>query len=301
MFELEPLPPGIRLLTNPEAERLKKRHPKLPASPQHCPTCKGKGTFSWWSPDTNEPVEWKCNCPDQWVLHRYLLHSNVLKGYQRLGWRDATNVEAGAIDKVWDYIDNAESYVDAGYGLILHGLVGNGKTLLSSLVFKALLAQGHDGYFTSFSEMIGLYTQGWRDNEERAWFHSRVKNTTVLVLDDIGREFSQTKYEYRSPKELRAIRESGDKDYGRVDFASGLSESTFDEVLRHRIAAALPTIITTNLDMNKLGETYGGNVLSLLKERSATYQFAGQDFRGRAEERLATEMRLKLTRPLVIG
>lgn len=275
MHELEPLPPGIRLLTNPEADRLKKRHPGLPASPQHCPTCKGKGTFLWWSPE-NEPAEWKCNCPDQWVLHRYLLHSNVLKGYQRLGWRDATNVEAGAIDRVWDYIDNAEGYVDAGYGLILHGLVGNGKTLLSSLVFKALLAQGYDGYFTTFSEMIETYTAGWYDAEERAWFHRRVKNTTVLVLDDIGREF-------------------------KAGGARTLPESTFDEVLRHRIAAALPTIITTNYDMNKLGEAYGGNVLSLLKERSSTYQFAGQDFRDRAEARLQTEVRNKLTRPLVIG
>lgn len=275
MHQMEPLPPGIRLLTNPEAERLKKRHPGLPASPQHCPTCKGAGTFMWWGSE-NEPVEWKCNCPDQWVLHRYLLHSNVLKGYQRLGWRDATNVEGGAIDQVWDYIDNAAAYVDAGFGLILHGLVGNGKTLLSSLVFKALLAQGHDGYFTTFSEMIETYTAGWYDAEERAWFHRRVKNTAVLVLDDIGREF-------------------------KAGGARTLPESTFDEVLRHRIAAALPTIITTNYDMNKLGEAYGGNVLSLLKERSSTYEFAGQDFRDRAKGRLEDEMRLKLTRPLVIG
>src|SRR5690606_38450368 len=110
---------------------------------------------------------------------------------------------------------------------------------------------------------------------EKAWFHRRIKNADVLVMDDVGREHQ-----------------------GRT--RSGLPESTFDEVLRHRVAAGTPTIITTNLDMQALQEGYGGNVMSLLHERSTTYRFTGADFRDTARVRLVDEVEMGLTRPVVL-
>lgn len=275
--ELSPPPPGIRLLRNDEVERLRQRYPKLPSTPERCPTCKGRGQFRWWygTAEQRSVEAYKCDCVSQWTLHLYLLNANIGPTYQRLAWHDVAT-EQGAIDKVTHYLENAEAYVDAGCGLILYGEMGTGKTMLATLILKHLLGLGYDGYFTTFSEMIDTYTGGWHDAEEKAWFHRRIKNAEVLVLDDVGREYQGRK-------------------------SSGLPESTFDEVLRHRVAAATPTIITTNLDLQRLQEGYGGNVMSLLHERSTTYRFTGEDFRDHARMRLDDEVRMGLTRPVVLG
>lgn len=276
--ELAPVPDTIRLLRDGEMERLRRRYPRLPSSPKQCPTCRGKGTFKWWygPRDEREVVEYRCNCLGQWTMFLYLLNANIGEVYQRLSWDDLVSAEQGAIDKVTDYLRLAEPYVHAGFGLILHGEKGNGKTMLSSLMLKHLLGMGYDGYFTTFSEMIDTYTGGWNDAEEKTWFHRRIKNSQVLVMDDVGREYQGRKQ-------------------------TGLPESTFDEVLRHRVSAATPTLITTNLSLENLQAGYGGNVMSLLHERSSTYHFTGEDFRDRQKARVDDEIRMGLTRPVTLG
>ncbi len=272
------LPSGIKILDNETSARLKQRYPNLPASPERgCVTCGGKKTYRWYAPNSrSEVVTYDCNCVDQWVLHRYLLASGVGVNYGRLGWLDLHDPDQAALRFVSDYVSNAQAYFAAGVGVILSGTYGTGKTLISTLLLRALLAQGHDGYFTTFSEMIDTYTGGWNDREEKVWFHKRVKNAGVLVLDDVGREWQGRK-------------------------SSGLPEATFDEVLRHRVAASTPTIITTNLDEEGMTLGYGKAVKSLLGERSRTLRIEGEDFRPQSRLRLDQEISQGLTRPLVLA
>lgn len=285
MYELAPLPPGVRLLTDPEAERLQQKFPAnlLPRSPEECVTCrhpsypkpgKSTGSFRWWNEDRTEPVEWKCECVDQWILHRYLLNANVPLVYQRLFWADATHVDPDILAEVQRYLAKAESYVRVGVGLILHGLPGNGKTMLAALALKALLAQGYSGYFTTFSDLIALYTSTWHSDEERAWFDHHIRNVTFLVLDDPGKEYG-----------------------GAV--GSGLAGAAFDGVLRYRASSSLPTIVTTNLGPDAMPQRYGDGILGLLSERAVGIPFAAESFRRQHRDRTLEEVDLDLVRPIV--
>ena len=296
MIQLDPTPSGIRLLRNDEIERLRKTHPKVPMSPERCVTCKGEKTFQWWvgGSDDRRVETYQCNCIDQWSLHLYFLSSNIGLVYQRIGWGDV-QTEPGALAKVEDYLSRLDAYMDAGCGLILHGSMGTGKTMLSTLILKAALAAGYDGYFTTFSEMIDTYSGGWYDTDEKTWFHRRIKNADILIVDDVGKEHRKT----RSVSWAEA--EKTGREPGLARYNTALSESTFDDVLRHRVANASPTIITTNLGLEELQAGYGGNVMSLLHERSTTYRFTGEDFRDSARMRLDDEIQLGLTRPVVIG
>lgn len=279
MLALPSLPPSIRPLSNPDYLRLHARYPSMPRNPggPTCITCRGAQTFKWFDGNQRDIVaDFECDCTGQWALHHALLNANVGLTYQRLGWADMTATEQGALDKCRSYLATSDAYVRAGVGLILYGEMGTGKTALSTLLLKALLTQGMDCYFTTFSEMIDTYTGGWNDRDEKAWFHKRIKNAGVLVLDDVGKEYQ-----------------------GRAK--TGLPESTFDEVLRHRVAASTPTIITTNHDMTSLQKGYGGNVMSLLHERSTTYKFVGDDYRDSARGRVVGEAESGLTRPIVLG
>lgn len=284
MLSLPPLPRGVRLLTDEEVRRLSLISAP-PPPPEQCITCLGTGTFRWWSyadPSLNpaEPyfaADFTCSCLDQWQANRYLLNANVMKAYQQLSWRDATHVDPAAVGAVMDYIEHAEAYLQAGLGLILHGSTnGTGKTLLATLLAKGLLAQGVDCYFITFSDLIDRLADGWKDLDAQQWFQRRIKNVSVLVIDDIGKEYQGKKQ-------------------------SGLPQSAFDSVLRHRVGSALPTLLTTNLDLSGLHRDYNTAVMSLLSERSQVHEVVGTDFRERSNKRLVDEVKQGLIRPRVFG
>lgn len=281
LVTLDPLPAGISLLGTYDLDRLRVLYPNvippkgMPMRPRDCPTCRGRKKFPWWKDDERlETAVYQCNCIDQWKLHVYFLNANIGRGFQTLAWPDV-EVELGAVHAVKEYQEKSESYVQAGFGLILYGEMGTGKTMLATLLLKKLLALGHGGYFITFEEMIKRLTDGWHNHDDKEWFRRRIENAGVLVIDDIGREWQRTKQ-------------------------SGLSESMFDNVLRHRVASALPTIITTNLDMTKMREGYGGNIWSLLHERSVTHEFTGASYRDQHRQRLDSETARGLIRPIVV-
>jgi DNA replication protein DnaC len=271
--ELPPLPSGIRTLTDAEADRLRATIPaaELPVDPQHCITCEGTGTFQWHA--GGRICEWKCNCIDQWIMHRYFLHSGIGLSYQRLAWTDV-RPDHPAIEVITDYEDNSDAFVRSGVGLVLHGPNGTGKTLFAALLLKSLLARGHDGYLTTFREMLDTFTRGFRDNVEQRWFHKRVKNAGVLVVDEVGKESGK------------------DRDFPM---------ETLEDLIRHRVAHARPTIITTNYGPDKVRSGYGSGLVSLLSERSIFYECRGEDFRPTSNTRVVDEARQNLTRPVTVG
>lgn len=292
MFDMPPLPKGITTLINAESERLDRKYPDLPADPRQCLTCGGAECFRWWDryvpdrdPANPDVVVYNCPCVDQWILNRYLLYHGIEVFYQRLGWDDLTDAEPAAVEAVQGYLADLDRNKQAGIGFILHGGIGTGKSLLATLIAKHALAEGYDAHFTTFSGMLAALTAGWTDADDRDWFAKRIRNAGILVLDDIGREHKQRNYS---------------KSEGRLmDNTMALSESSVDELLRHRVAAAKPTILTTNLDIDMLEAHYGSNVMSLLKECSASYRFQGNDFRPRARDRRLDEVEAGLTRPVV--
>lgn len=271
MRSLPPNPPTVRPLLDPEAARLRKQDPSGWHDPHRtCKTCRKKGTFL--GPDGEQ---WECNCIEQWALHRFLLNAGVGTSYQRVSWDDVTDQVPQAVQQaVLEYALEAERYVSAGIGLILHGDSGTGKTLLLTLLLKRLLELGYDGYFTQFNDLLDSYTAGWRDAEESEWFTKRVRNAGILVVDDIGKESK-----------------------GRENVTSPL----FDMVIRHRVANDKPTLITTNYSMDELRAGYGGAVMSLLAESCLDYRVTGTDYRETARQRTLEDLRQGIVRPLVLG
>jgi DNA replication protein DnaC len=239
-------------------------------------TCAAGGQFRWYAQGSDEVETFICPCEDQWVLHRYLSLAGIPLNYQRLGWRDGDLLSSAHVNVASDYMGDAKKNTSMGWGIIFTGSFGIGKTLTSILILKDLIAQGYEGMFATMSDMIEMYTSGWRDQDERIWFDRRVRNAKVLVLDDVGREYQGSN-------------------------RHGLPETTFDSVLRYRVGSALPTIITTNRTEDKLAYGYGGAVMSLLSERSDIIETAGEDVRPQIRERQRREKKLGLTRPVVLS
>ena len=84
-------------------------------------------------------------------------------------------------------------------------------------------------------------------------------------------------------------------------FSPASAEFALESVLRHRVAMALPTILTTNLTIEQLAQHYGPHFKSLLTEAAKHYPFSGSDFRAEAGSRALNESTAGLVRPVVVG
>lgn len=271
--QLPPLPPAVRMLTTNESQGLNLRNPRAKRTIENCVTCKGRKEFRWYD-DGGQIVLYDCPCADQYVLSRYLWHCGVPILYQRMSWRDLTRLHSEAAEKVSEYLAMLEGAVDAGIGITFTGPPGTGKSLLSHLVMKDVIARGYDGYATTFSEMIDRFAEGWSSREQSQWFKARLRDAQVLLIDDLGREKN--------------------KGIGTV------GENMLETVIRHRVACQLPTFITSNENADQIHSIYGVNTTSLLKECSTIIEVLGTDSRSAAYDDKLAEQRLNLTRPVML-
>jgi DNA replication protein DnaC len=256
-----------RFLSDEDATRLYLEHPELKAdSDSYCPTCRGTKTYQWKS-ETHQ-----CDCSLQLQLYKHYLSSGIGATFQRLTWDDYEG-EPNPLTIALDYLENHESYVSRGLGLIFLGRFGTGKTMIATLLLKELILLGYPCYGTTFSSMISMFTSGWKSIEDQRFFQKKLKQSHVLLLDDLGKEF-RTK--------------------------TNLAESVFDDILRSRVQNGFPTFITSNMTPAELEQGYGSAVLSLLREASISHVFAAtsRDFREKAFARNVREIRAGEIRPI---
>jgi len=251
------------LLDTDEADRLYRHHPELRDGP--CPTCRGERSYRWQGQDHG------CVCQRQRQLAKHYSAAGIGVTYQRLDWSDFEGNQE-LLAKILKYLDNHDRYVSRGVGLLFHGPIGVGKTMAANLMLKELIKRGYTAFATTFAGTIEMFTAGWRSIEEKQYFQEKFMYSQVLLLDDLGRE-------------LRT--------------GHNLPQSTFDMILRTRVAEGRPTILTTNCSLAELETGYGAQVLSLLQEQSVSYQFSGTDFRPRANKRTKDELDAGEVRPIV--
>ncbi len=294
LYQLPPRPAGVRTLTNPEADRIDRLYPGTPKSPDQCPTCGGRKTFQWWNyyapgyaTATKIVVEYECPCVDQWIMHRYLLHCGLDKLQQRYTVHDATGLTARTQELVRAYLDKADRYVDSGRSLVFFGDRGTGKSFVSALMAKQLAARGFSVYFTTFAGLLGRLRESWEDADARRWFQRRIRNVEFLVIDDIGMEHMQ---------------KSMVPGVGIERSVQSIAESSLNEILGDRVSGAKPSILTSNLTVEQIGQNYGGRIEDLILESAIKHRFTSEDFRREAAgKRSQEEADLDLTRPLVIA
>lgn len=278
-YHLPALSEHIRVLTAEESDRLNKKDPYLPKDTAHCITCGGRKQFRWWVPNadrhnTENIVTYKCECAEQFILFKYLLNCGVPLNLQRYNLEDMTSVDREVIAAIYDYVYDSDYFLNQGYGFIFSGARGTGKTVLAASMLKLLLDKGVDGYYTTFNDMLDAFTAGWNDDADKRWFDQKIKMAPLLVIDDIGKEYA-----------------------GRL----GVSSVAIDNVFRARVQASKPTIITTNLSDEEMGQKYSA-ALETIAGKSRRFDFTGNSWRSSGEEdqRAYNEMKMHLTRPIMI-
>lgn len=251
-------------LTDEDLDRLDVTNPELKdRSPfNYCPTCKKTGTYLW----RGEIRE--CNCLLQLNLLKKYLSCGVGKPYQTLDWDD-WDQDPGVRMAAEEYMNDLDNIED-GQGLFLWGKNGTGKTMLGILVLKGLIKRGYRCYATTAPDTITAFTAGWKSDEDKRWFERDFTRSQILLLDDLGKEYD-----------------------------TKLSQNILDNLLRARVQAGRPTIITTNLTLAGVIARYGYGTMDLIIERSLQCEFSGESYRSKLSERRTREKELGERRPIV--
>lgn len=162
-----------------------------------------------------------------------------------------SRVMAGILKNCQEYADAFQPHADS---LLFRGHTGLGKTHLSLAIAYRVVEKGYGVYYVSCQRLMDkLQTQQFhRENSDGTDYQQLVLDCDLLILDDLGAEFS-----------------------------TNFTVAALQNLINARLTDNRPTIISTNLDTKLLGERYGERVVSRLLCAYRAFTFFGDDIRMR--------------------
>lgn len=150
----------------------------------------------------------------------------------------------------------AETFDNEHSNLYLFGNAGTGKTYLSSCIANRAIERGKSVYYQSAFRLLDMMEKlkfGRLDEEElsAAEYASKyVYTTDLLILDDVGTEF-----------------------------VSSYSSAALFDIINSRIMSGKSTIVSSNLNPEKIEEIYGSRMSSRMVGSFDMIMFLGADLR----------------------
>lgn len=166
-------------------------------------------------------------------------------------------------DYIQKYAERLEQAFRGGWGLLLEGDNGVGKTMFMSYLLAHAVFAGFSVYYTTVLDLDFNLKRGMSVPEimERM---EEMLGSDFLGLDELSKE----------------------------QFKGGDSwiRTQVERVLKHRHDNNLPTIVATNADLERIEESYGATVRSVLSGKYQRVLFDDGDFREELRGRMKDEM-----------
>ncbi len=149
--------------------------------------------------------------------------------------------------------DYASHFTKKAQWLIMYGGTGLGKTHLSLAIANVVIERGYGVYYGSIQSIMDKLEKehfGRKNTDESE--KDAITSADLLIIDDLG-----------------------------VEFVTQFTVSALHDVLNTRLLKGLPTIISTNLEMDEIYEKYTQRIASRLFGSSLPLAFCGKDIRQR--------------------
>lgn len=186
---------------------------------------------------------------------RIMEQSRVGKRFQgrRFDTFNVNDTNRKAFEACKEYVN---SFSKSGSGLMLAGKFGTGKTHLAVAMIHELAKKDVFGIFVTAPDLLQkIRTSFDGGNEKVAEIMEIVKTAEFLVLDDLGAER-----------------------------ANEWVKEQFYMIINARYENMLPTVVTTNLEIEELENQIGKRIVSRLIEMTDGVWFDGPDYRTRKLE-----------------
>jgi DNA replication protein DnaC len=234
-----------------------------------CPDCKDTGFIEQGT------ITEKCFCYKQLLIDQLYNQSNLKlvqtenfstfnENYypekvdeKRYGIRKSPREQIlGIKEKCHEFIDNFDSVKEKN--LFFCGPAGVGKTFMANCIAYELMNRGRTVLYQSapilFDTIAEYKIRSYKEKEWEDSYYKNIFSVDLLIIDDLGTE-TQTPSRYAELLNILNIRQTNN--YTRP----------------------CKTIISSNIEINKIYEYYTERVASRIIGSFAIYRFAGEDIR----------------------
>ncbi len=153
---------------------------------------------------------------------------------------------------VHSYSHFLDKHVEEGKGLVMFGARGQLKTSMAAALVRQNYDAGRSSFFVEMVQLVDtMRTMMSVNPRELVEYDRKLRNVSLLVLDDLGSE-------------------SRSRDWV-ID--------KVESIVSYRYSHNKSTIITSNLNLAEMEETYTMRILDRLRESAAFVMFEGESFR----------------------
>ncbi|MCL2377446.1 MAG: ATP-binding protein [Defluviitaleaceae bacterium] len=217
--------------------------------------------------DTGYLQQKHCHCLKQRLIAKYYEMSNLSKVLERENfdafninyYSDVIDIACGIsprdnINRIWTtslkFVENFDKRFE---NMLFYGPTGLGKTFLSNCIAKELLDAGKTVLYTTAAQLFKMvedarFNRG--EMAENATYLSMVLDVDLLIIDDLGTEFSTV-----------------------------VTNSELFNFINTRLLSKSSTIISTNLAPSNFEEYYSDRITSRIFGEYTLLSFIGDDIR----------------------
>lgn len=209
----------------------------------------------------------KCRCFKQAAIDLLYNQSNIkkillLENFSNFNYdwysEDYIDPVSGisALENIVNVTKNVNSFLSdfpSGDNLLFYGDTGVGKTFLTHCIASELLGKGYSVLYLSAIDLFDLFSKYAFDNDSEADYRdvfSQILDCELLIIDDLGTEL-----------------------------VNSFTNSRLFYCINERILAGLSTIISTNLSLEELMNTYSERIFSRLTMSYQIFKIFGDDIR----------------------
>jgi DNA replication protein DnaC len=161
------------------------------------------------------------------------------------------------------YIAKLATALRNGYGLLLLGDNGVGKTMFLSFVLMAACRRGFSAFYTTLPQLAHDIKRGFGDRDVQRrldWYLT----SDFVAIDEMGKE--------------------------RFKTGDSFMRTEVERILKQRYDDARPTLIATNADLPELETMYGATITSVFTGKYQMATLEPGDFRKVLRERMTKAM-----------
>lgn len=163
--------------------------------------------------------------------------------------RSAREAAVTALQTCQDFV---RDFSDTFQNLLLYGSTGTGKTFLSHCIAKEVMESSHSVVYLTSTELFDLLADHtFRQGEkETSSAYDQIYDCDLLIIDDLGTEFTNS-----------------------------FTASQLFICLNERILRRRSTVISTNLALGDIKETYSERTFSRISSHYTILRLTGDDIR----------------------
>ncbi|MCM1358398.1 MAG: ATP-binding protein [Prevotella sp.] len=167
-----------------------------------------------------------------------------------------TGDEYNEMESIFEYTQNyAEKFSPDSSSILMYGKTGLGKTHLSLAIANRVLEKGYSVIYDSVINILSKIEEEHFSYNRKREMINLVMQTDLLIIDDLGTE-------------------------NRTPFY----DSTIYNIINTRLNYRKPVIISTNLDVDEIRESYDERVTSRITTQYTILKFFGTDIRWQKKE-----------------